>query len=159
MPSAKIIQRNFQHPRARAHTGPEPWNLFNENFVDRYPQNLSSAKLRRYTVLRRTLLFDCMILWSQFMYTQTINPHSLHPKEHLLMIILGTDIGSGYRGKLEGGIEESSSNRLLMLQCRSKDKAGNTLEPSWWKRCMVNPPPIWWINMVNGRWSHRESTS
>jgi len=28
----------------------EPRNLFNENFVDSYPRNLSSAKLRRYTV-------------------------------------------------------------------------------------------------------------
>jgi len=28
----------------------EPRNLFNENFVDSYPQNLSSAKLRCYTV-------------------------------------------------------------------------------------------------------------
>ena len=28
----------------------ERQNLFNENFVDLYPRNLSSAKLRRYTV-------------------------------------------------------------------------------------------------------------
>ena len=27
----------------------EPRNLFNENFVDNYLRNLSSAKLRRYT--------------------------------------------------------------------------------------------------------------
>ena len=37
----------------RALTGPEPRNLFNENFVDGYPRNLSSAKLRRYTVVRQ----------------------------------------------------------------------------------------------------------
>jgi len=29
----------------------EPQNLFNEKFVDSYARNLSSAKLRRYTVL------------------------------------------------------------------------------------------------------------
>jgi len=29
----------------------EPRNLINENFADSYPRNLSSAKLRRYTVL------------------------------------------------------------------------------------------------------------
>ena len=46
------INENFQHPRVRSHTGPEPRNLFNENFVDRYPRNLSSAKLRRYTVVQ-----------------------------------------------------------------------------------------------------------
>jgi len=28
----------------------EPRNLFNENFVDSYLRNLSSVKLRRYTV-------------------------------------------------------------------------------------------------------------
>jgi len=28
----------------------EPRNLFNENFVESYPRNLSSVKLRRYTV-------------------------------------------------------------------------------------------------------------
>ena len=29
----------------------EPRNLFNENFVDSYLRNLSSVKLRRYTVV------------------------------------------------------------------------------------------------------------
>ena len=39
-----------KRPRTHAHTRPESQNLFNENFVDGYPRNLSSTKLRRYTV-------------------------------------------------------------------------------------------------------------
>ena len=30
------FHENFQHPRSHAHTGLEPRNLFNENFVDSY---------------------------------------------------------------------------------------------------------------------------
>ena len=35
----------------RTHTGLEPRNLFNKNFVDSYPQNLSPIKFKSYTVL------------------------------------------------------------------------------------------------------------
>ena len=57
--SAKIIQRKFPTPMSARHTGPEPRKLFNENFVDSYPRNLSSAKLRRYTVSPHDLTIYC----------------------------------------------------------------------------------------------------
>ena len=54
--SAKIIQQKFPTPMsARLYflgRQMEPKNLFNENFVDSYPRNLSTTKFKSYTVLR-----------------------------------------------------------------------------------------------------------
>ena len=66
--STKIIQRNFPTPMS-AHLHflvkqMEPRNLFNENFVDRYPRNLS---LIWYYALRssssQTSEYEYCILW------------------------------------------------------------------------------------------------
>ena len=42
----KLFNENFQHPRAHAHSGPDPRNFFNENFVDSYPQNFKFHEIK-----------------------------------------------------------------------------------------------------------------
>ena len=49
--SAKIIQRKFPTPMSARPYQAGTAKLFNENFVDSYPRNLNSAKLKHYTVL------------------------------------------------------------------------------------------------------------
>ena len=42
---------NIFNAHERAPTVMEPRNLFNENFVDRYPRYLSPTKFKSYTVI------------------------------------------------------------------------------------------------------------